>query len=163
MVTWRRKGLRNYTLKTISNRLNNRDFMQFKIAFFFLIFSSIALAQTHTNPGGGVPDDATKDSKECLGQDELATEKEKGFVESFNRKFNSEADFISLLGLIHFDSSLKKLNDSIECTDVNVEVLKSIWNVYKQASTLKPACNTFADRLKHLSTIEKIIETHEKK
>lgn len=144
--------------------------MLFKLSFFILTFSSLAIAQIHTNPGGGLPDRHKDEEPLCLILEDEVSSSEKTFVESYRLKYSSETDFSSLLEKILIGINLRALNNpkllghtTIECNDGNIEALTKILKLYKRGHGPRIKCDSFEQRFYQIPVLEKIIESYAKK
>jgi hypothetical protein len=143
--------------------------MFFKLSFFILTFSSMALAQIHPSPGGGDPGREEAEEVVCHSLSDTASSMEKTFVESYRLKYSSEDDFSSLLQKIQIGINLRALNNpkligkmTLECNDRNIEALTKILKFYNGSYRYGLKCDSFAKRYTQVPYIEKIIESYGK-
>lgn len=131
----------------------------------------MAVAQIHTNPGGGrLPDMLKNEDQACLNLEDEVSASEKAFVESYRLKYSSETDFSSLLDKILIGINLRALNNpkllgqtSYECNDGNIEALTKILKLYREGSGRRMKCISFDQRFYKIPVLEKIIEAYAKK
>lgn len=143
--------------------------MSFKIGLILLTISSLALAQIHTNGGGGPDGEGDLSDKICTFIDSLATAEEKKFVESYQLKYSSYDDFTKLLQKIDVNKTIQILNSpkslgksSVECNEDNIVMLKGIQKVYHYGSSDRIKCREFRDRSKNMELLKKIIDSYDK-